>query len=109
MPSGSRRHCVGASVTDALEIKLVQLTRRAPSKGFDVTLLPGAPFGPEVVLDLRGREEAGVTVEASVTEEEGSDSPFLKVALGAVTVLCDLYTAGEICDALRFHELEESQ
>ena len=33
-------------MTDALEIKLVQLTRRAPSKGFDVTLLPGAPFGP---------------------------------------------------------------
>ena len=93
-------------MNDTTEINMTRLVRRVPSKGFEMALLPGAPFGPEVVLSLLDREEAGVEVIAAILSPE--DKPeHLHLKVGAVEVLLDLHTAGEICDALRFHELSE--
>lgn len=103
-------------MTDSIEMNVVKVVRRAPSKGFEVALLPGAPFGPEVVLNLRGRADAegdyaGAASARVTTEKEGEvdELSFLEVTTSsdAVTILMDLETASEICDALRFHQMSE--
>jgi hypothetical protein len=89
---------------DTTEISLTRLARRAPSKGFDVVLMPGVPFGPEVVLDIRGIGVAGVEPVAEVKTPE--DKPeFMELNVEGVVVLMDLYTAEQICTSLRFHEM----
>jgi len=103
-------------VEDSTDYEVYRIVRRAPSKGFVVALRPAAPFGPEVVLNLRGRanaegEFAGAASARVVTEHEGEvdELSFLEVVSsgGAVTILFDLETAEEMCDALRFNQLAE--
>ena len=101
-------------MTDTTEMNVVKVVRRCPSKGFECAILPGVPFGPEVVLNLRGRcnaegDFAGAASARVVTEHEGEidELSFLEVVSGAVTILMDLETAEEMCDALRFHQMNE--
>ncbi len=90
---------------DSLDVKVFSVHRSASSKGYEVALFPGAPFGPEVVLSLRERGELEVEV---AVETPDTKPAFVSVIMGAVTVLMDLHTAEEIASALRFHELDES-
>jgi hypothetical protein len=100
-------------VIDSTDFKVYQIIRRAPSKGFVCVLAPDAPYGPEVVLDLRGEiDESVPTPDAQVvTEHEGESNElsFMKLVRESVTVLLDLETASAICDALRFHEMSQRE
>lgn len=89
---------------DSLDVKLFSVHRSAPSKGYEVALFPGAPFGPEVVLSLR--ERGILDVEVAVETPEGKEE-FVSIVMGAVTVLMDLHTAEEIARALYHHALSE--
>ncbi len=89
---------------DSLDVKLFSVHRSATSKGYEIALFPGAPFGPEVVLSLRERGE----LEVEVAVETPEDKPeFVSVVMGAVTVLMDRHTAELISSALYQHGLNE--
>ncbi len=90
---------------DSLDVKLFSVHRSASSKGYEIALFPGAPFGSEVVLSLRERGDLEVEVAVETPE---SKPAFVSVIMGAVTVLMDLHTAEEIASALKFHELDEA-
>jgi hypothetical protein len=82
--------------SDSIDVAIFALKRHCPSKGFNISVFPGAPFGPEVVLSLR--EEAGAADAAVVTEHEGevNELSFVKLERGAAVVLLDMETAREI-------------
>lgn len=90
---------------DSLDVKLFSVHRSASSKGYEVALFPGAPFGPEVVLSLR--ERGDLEVEVAV-ETPDSKPAFLSLVMGSVTVLMDLHTAEEIASALYYHGISEN-
>ena len=87
---------------DTLDVKLFSVHRSAPSKGYEVALFPGAPFGSEVILSLREREE--IEVEA-IVETPAEKPAFLSLVVGAVTVLMDLDTAEAVANAFYWHSL----
>ena len=91
-------------MTDTLDVKLFSVHRSAPSKGYEVALFPGAPFGSEVVLSLRERGVLDVEVEVETPDEKPE---FVSVIVGAVTVLMDLHTAREIAQALYMHDMAD--
>jgi len=91
-------------MTDTLDVKLFSVHRSAPSKGYEVALFPGAPFGSEVVLSLR--ERGVLTVEVEVESPEDKEE-FVSLIMGAVTVLMDLHTAREIAQALYMHDMAD--
>ena len=101
-------------MTDSTDFKVYQIIRRCPSKGFTAVLAPDAPYGPEVVVDLRGRADAEGEYNAAASAEVKTDKEgqvdelsFMEVKCGAGVILMDLETASEICDALRFHEMSQ--
>jgi hypothetical protein len=91
-------------MTDTLDVKVFSVHRSAPSKGYEIALFPGAPFGSEVVLSLRERGEWEVEVEVETPEEK---EEFVSLTMGAVTVLMDLHTAERIAAALYHHAMSE--
>jgi hypothetical protein len=100
-------------MTDSTEMNVMKVARRVPSKGFEVVLLPDVPFGPEVVLNLRGRVYADDDFAWAASADVKTDKPgevdelsFLEVTCGAVIILFDLETAEAMCDALRFRQMD---
>jgi hypothetical protein len=96
-------------MTDSIETALFSLKRNCPSKGFNIAVFPGAPFGPEVVLSLREGDDVPTPDATIHTEHKGEvdELSFMKLERNGVIVLLDLETVSAICDALRFHEMSE--
>ncbi len=93
-------------MTDLTEIKLTSFVRRAPSKGFVAAIFPEVPWGNEVILSLREREEAGLEASAHVgTDSSGTE--FVNLTVGNALVVMDMATAEEVCNCLRFHQMEQ--
>ena len=96
-------------MTDTTDIAIFSLKRSCPSKGFNLSVFPAAPFGPEVVLSLREGDDVWTPDATVVTEREGDvdQLSFMKVERNGVILLLDLETVSAIADALRFHEMDE--
>ena len=88
---------------DSMEVSIVRMLRKAPSKGFELAVMPGAPFGGEVVLQVRKHPTTPSAIPTLVLEDKRGE--WVKLEQGAVTLLIDLELAVEIGEALRFHEL----
>ena len=101
-------------MTDSTDIAIFSLKRNCPSKGFNLSVFPAAPFGPEVVLSLRENGPDGgefvPTPDAMVhTEKKGEagELSFMKLERNGVIILFDLETVSAMCDALRFHDMDQ--
>ena len=90
---------------DSMEVSIVRMLRKAPSKGFELAFMPGAPFGAEVVLQVRKHPFPGTVAAIPTLVLEDKRGEWVKLEQGAVTLLIDLELAVEIGEALRFHEL----